>query len=373
MTPNDTSARRRLLRWWPLLLTLVVVLLRVVLPAGVIESLFSRGWFVGVRTLWDYTLPLLPVPLFYVFWGVVIVWLVWRLRQFGRGRRSGAGTRQRWKDLGRRLLLGIAWLVTIFLLAWGFNYGRRQVDEQLGFEQYQPPPSELRTRVRAQARELAILRRRVTTDTLALTADKLPPDVEATVRPLLVAALRKHGYPAPGRPRLRRLLPKGILLRWSTAGVYWPWAGEGNFDAGLHPLQQYPVGAHELAHAYGFGDEGSCTFWAWLAGRETDDPALAYAFGLDYWRRIAGKLRQLEPEQYFAWRADRLDAGIRNDLQAIYDNAEQYRDIAPVLRDATYNAYLKAQGINEGLLNYGKVVRLVEGYRRRSTFSEPAD
>lgn len=264
----------------------------------------------------------------------------------------------------RGLTNGIALLVTVFLLCWGFNYGRQEVTTVMGFSDYRPTLTELRTRVRAQARHLAILRQQLGRDTLALTAEDFPADLEATIRPLIEAALMRHGYPAPGRPRLRQLRPEGVLLHWSTAGVYWPWAGESNLDAGLHPLQKPAVAAHELAHAYGFGDEGTCTFWAWLAGRETRDPALEYAFGLAYWRRIAGKLHQLEPAAYQAWRADSLASGIRQDLAAIYANGARFRDIAPAIRHATYNTYLKAQGIEEGTLNYGRVVRLVEGYRK---------
>lgn len=345
----------------------VVVLLRVVLPARAIETVYSRGLFVGLRTVWDYTLPLLPLPLFYLFWLGVVAWSIATVRQIGRGRRCGVKTKERWGRAGRRTVNGIALLVAVFLLGWGVNYGRTEVNEYLGFAVYRPSQGELRTRVRALATELQTLRRRITTDTTALNEAAFPPDLEATVRPLLVSALRGHGYPAPGRPRLRQLVPKGILLRWSTAGVYWPWAGEGNIDAGLHPLQKPAVAAHELAHAYGFGDEGTCTFWAWLAGRQATDPALRYAFQLAYWRRIAGKLRQLEPEAYTEWRAASLAPGIRNDLAAIYANGERYKDIAPVVRDVTYDAYLKAQGIDEGLVNYGKVVRLVEGYRKQDS------
>lgn len=367
MTQTDNQSRIRVTfsRWWPLLLLAVVLLLRVVLPAAVIEVVYSRGLFVGLRSVWDYTLPLLPVPLFFVFWAGVIAWGWFSVRQWGRGRRSGVRLSVRWGRLGRRTVNSVALLVSIFLLAWGFNYGRTEVDERMGFSMYQPTLDELRGQVQTDAQALAKLRRQLTADTSALTAAAFPEDLEAAVRPLIEEALRHHGYPAPGRPRLRRLRPKGILLHWSTAGVYWPWAGEGNIDAGLHPLQQPAVAAHELGHAYGFGDEGTCTFWAWLAGREATDPALQYAFGLAYWRRIAGKLRQQEPEAYTEWRAASLDPGIRNDLQAIYDNGELYKDIAPVIRDATYDAYLKAQGIHEGLLNYGRVVQLVEGYRRR--------
>lgn len=352
-------------QWWPVVFLLLTLALRVLLSPAATEAWFSRRWFVVFRSLWDYTLSRLPFPLFYVFWLLTLFWLVRTIGQFGRGRRSGLSPKKQWGQTARRVVNGLAGLITAFLLAWGFNYGRVEVAEMIGFSEYQPTLNELRTRVRAQATELATLRTQLTTDTAALTAEDLPEDLEAAVRPLLVAALLREGYPAPGKPRLRQLVPKGILLRWSTAGVYWPWAGEGNIDAGLHPLQKPAVAAHELAHAYGFGDEGTCTFWAWLAGQQTSDPTLKYAFKLAYWRRIAGKLRQQEPDAYWEWRAENLHPGIRNDLQAIYDNGELYKDIAPVIRDATYDTYLKAQGIHEGLLNYGKVVRLVEGYRRR--------
>ncbi|WP_187270832.1 DUF3810 family protein [Neolewinella aurantiaca] len=359
-TPPQSS---RFLRLWPVGLLAILLLLRWLLPAAAIEKVYSRGVFVGVRNVWDYTLPQLPVPLFYVFWLGVLVWIVRTGVLFWRARRMQGGVKKQWKQFGLRLLNSVALLVSVFLLAWGFNYGRVEVNDKIGFEMYQPILDELRQRVYTEAAGLADWRQRITSDTTALGPEHFI-EPEDAVRHLVRRALTYHGYPDPGRPRLRQLRPRGILLKWSTAGVYWPWAGEGNIDAGLHPLQKYPVGAHELAHAYGFGDEGTCTFWAWLAGQETKDPVAAYAFKLDYWRRIAGKLRQQEPQAYWEWRAANLDAGVRNDLQAIYDNSELYKDIAPVIRDAAYDTYLKAQGIHEGLLNYGKVIQMVEGYRK---------
>ncbi len=343
-----------------MVLLAVVLFFRLLLPARIIENWYSRRLFVVFREGWDVLLPRLPFPLFYLFWLLVAGWILRWGWQIWRGRRF----RESWKAQGRKLINAIALLVSVFLLGWGFNYGRQEVNEVIGFDLYQPSLPELRERVYAEAAELAELRRRITADTTALDASFFP-DLESTVRPALETALRQQGYYPAGRPRVRELRPRGLLLHLSTAGVYWPWVGEGNIDAGLHPLQKIPVAAHEMAHAYGFGDEGTCTFWAWMAGQQVKDPAPAYAFKLAYWRRIAGKLRQQEPEAYWEWRAGNLAPGIRNDLQAIYDNAELYQDIAPVIRDATYDAYLKAQGIHEGLLNYGKVVQLVEGYRRR--------
>ena len=331
------------------------VILRLITPAAWIETLYSRGFFVMVRTLIDYGLGWLPVPLFYVFWLGVVIFLLQLWRGFVSTKRTLL-----------RLLAAGCWLVTAFLWLWGYNYARPPVEEQLGFDRYQPELGELRGRVYDEAIALAELRAAITSDTTALPSAVMPVGLEDSMRLAVRRTLLAHRYPAPGRPRGWQLYPRGVLLRLSTAGVYWPWAGQGNTDAGLYHLQQPAVLAHELSHAYGFGDEGTCSFWALLAADQLTDPALVYALRLAYWRQLAGRLRYADPDNYLKWRAELLDPGIRNDLAAIYANAADYSDIAPALRDATYTAYLKAQGIHEGLLNYGRVVQLVEGYRRGS-------
>ena len=61
------------------------------------------------------------------------------------------------------------------------------------------------------------------------------------------------------------------------------------------------------------------------------------------------------------------------DLEAINANNAAYPDIMPRFRDAAYDSYLKAQGIAEGMQNYGKVVLLVEAWRKNaSPFLEDA-
>jgi hypothetical protein len=202
------------------------------------------------------------------------------------------------------------------------------------------------------------------TDTTALTKDHTAVEWEAMIRPLLVRVLKAHGYPTPGRPRGRQLYPEGLLLRFSSAGVYWPWAGEGNVDAGNHPLLKGPILAHELAHAYGFGEEGTCSFWSWLAGQQAETPYLRYAFHLHYWRELARKYLSIDREGYTELFRNQLDPGVRQDIISIINNQRSFPDFLPEIRDVAYDTYLKSQGVQDGLLSYGRVVKLVEGYRR---------
>jgi len=117
--------------------------------------------------------------------------------------------------------------------------------------------------------------------------------------------------------------------------------------------------AHELAHGYGIGDEGSCNFIAYLTCSTSDDPVLNYTGLLSYWRSVASQYRSIAPEEYKEARAA-LPRGIIEHMQRIREEMDKYPDIFPKVRDATYNAYLKTQGVEEGLKSYSRVVLLVQ-------------
>jgi hypothetical protein len=120
---------------------------------------------------------------------------------------------------------------------------------------------------------------------------------------------------------------------------------------------------HEMGHAYGFGDEGSCNFLAYLAGIRSEDPAIAYTAHLAFYRTVATNYLRYEPELYREFRAQ-LPTGIQSDLDAINKNLLEYPDIMPRIRYAAYDTYLKAQGIREGMQNYSRVIMLVKAWKK---------
>ena len=122
--------------------------------------------------------------------------------------------------------------------------------------------------------------------------------------------------------------------------------------------------AHELAHGYGFGNEGTCNFWAYLACEQSEDPIIRYSGLLSYWRSVAAQYNWINREAYRERRAQ-MPEGILQHMREIRIQMNKFPDIFPAIRDATYNAYLKAQGIEEGLLSYSRVVLLVKAYREQ--------
>ena len=63
----------------------------------------------------------------------------------------------------------------------------------MGFSTSTPPVEELRERVFTTAAEFPSAA--VTSDTFAIADERFPADLEASVRPLVAAALVRHPYP----------------------------------------------------------------------------------------------------------------------------------------------------------------------------------
>ncbi|NBC09743.1 MAG: DUF3810 family protein, partial [Bacteroidetes bacterium] len=83
---------------------------------------------------------------------------------------------------------------------------------------------------------------------------------------------------------------------------------------------------------------------------------------LDHWRTLAIQYRRYAPEKYREYR-ESLPLGVQADLDAINQTLLRYPDIMPEFRYRAYDAYLKAQGIEEGMKNYSRVVMLVSAWR----------
>ncbi len=362
---TSTNAVTRLYGYWGLLIGFASIGLRWIASRNpeLVERLFSRGFFLVARTFYDALTSFLPFPAIYLLLG----WVVWLLARKARIKKT---LRERfgWRRAGL-WCLGVAnlagWVVAWFFWSWGYNYYRIPVERAMGLEVV---PLDKKMITAAFEEETAILSglraAAFPSDTGALSREAFPENLETRLREALKEVLTRYGYPDYGRVRGRLLYPAGVFLRFSTAGLYLPFTGEGHIDPGLHPVQWPYVMAHELSHGYGFGDEGTCNFWAYLACLHSGDPAIEYAGRLGYWRYLASVYRQYDPEGFQQAR-DALPPGVKNDLSAIVEAMNRFPDLIPKIQYQVYDAYLKSQGISEGMLNYNRVLVLMHAWKEK--------
>ena len=268
------------------------------------------------------------------------------------------------------IMNSLGFLYFLFYFFWGFNYYRLPIDHQWKFKSAPFTYKQLASEYEETTIHLLKMR-----EFLADTAngvDMVRYNVKIEEQRIIIQKnlqlwLKNHGFPSKAKVPIKYNLPKGIFLHFSTAGMYFPFSGEGNVDPGLHPIHFTSVMAHEMAHGYGFADEGTCNFLAFICHTNDQNPYIAYATTLGYWRYLASNVRRISPS-FFKEKMTELPSGLRKDLIDIQNYSNSYEDWMPNLQYKMYDAYLKGQGIKEGMLNYNKVIGLVLAYKAANSF-----
>lgn len=333
------------------------------------ELVYARGVYAVIRYVYDYTLGWLPIPFLYVALLALLGWGGWRWYRWRKqSSREHRPLRNRMGSFLLSILAVVAMVVVLFLGLWGYNYYRVPVHEQLGLEASGMNPQKVRAEAALATRQLIERYQQLRLAAGERASERLPVALERATRESLEEVLKATGYPTPGRVRCRQVFPKGLMMRLGATGIYIPMVGEGHIDGGLHPLARPFTMTHEMAHAYGFGDEATANFWAYLGTQANSDPAIQYAGALSYWRYAAGQLLRIDPNQFEKMVAQ-LPEGIRTDWQDIRKTHAQYPAFFPLLFDRIYDSFLKSQGVQDGVASYSRVVSLVVAWREQAASS----
>ena len=359
------SSKHKYKYFWMILGVLSFGLDRIMVTApDWVDMFYFRGIFQGFRWIYDHTLGFLPIPVVYI---TLVVFVIYTARIFTKMIKNAKDAH--WlSGLGEGLLGLLAFFggsVFFFYLLWGYNYNRSNIYADLDMQEQVIDSIYLMNEIDRVTKELISTRMIVSTDSLnAISEVFIPEDLESQIRDNLEGLLESWDIPTTGRVRVRKLALKGVLLRFSTAGVYVPYVFEGHIDGGLHPILWPFTMAHEMTHGYGYGDEGTCNFIGYLACVQSDNDVIRYSAIRAYWRYLMSDLRKLDKELYRQYMI-LLPLALKVDLNEIIEYTDRYPDIMPVVRDKMYDSYLKSHGVKDGLANYSHMIKYIKAYRER--------
>lgn len=332
------------------------------------ESFYTRGFYAGLRWVWDHTLGLSPIPHLYGFVAGSLLWGLWEISR-AISRKTLPPRSSVFQKAGRVLLRAASWaglLVFLFYALWGWNYNRLSVESLLGLDVRPLDLAAVKAEAEEATRTVLEARASIPGATPAPLADEaLPRRLESSLRVSLSEILRRAGLPAPGRPRARLIRPGGLLMRFSSTGFYFPYLGESYVAGNLTPAEKPFVMAHEMAHAYGITDEGAASALGYLACTASAEPAIRYSGHFAYWSSAFSELRRLSREDAGEL-ASRLSEGVRADVRAVQKQWDRYRGPLRDASQAIYDRYLKSQGVKEGLASYDRFVSLVVAWKNRN-------
>ncbi len=239
-----------------------------------------------------------------------------------------------------------------FVAAWGLNYSRVPLEAGIGYDG---------TRVTVAAVRALAERAVVETNNGYAAAHATGFPAIGDTPPSLVVTFhdleRRLGRPrptVPGRPKRTILSP--FFRASGTDGMHAPFLLETLLNPDLTPPERPAVLAHEWAHLAGYAPEDDASFVGLVAAMRAD-PAGRYSAWLTLTFEAVNQLPRRDQGQVLSG----LAPGPRQDQQAITARLQSRVETVQRASWETYDRYLKAQGVTEGIRSYSRVVRLLIG------------
>jgi hypothetical protein len=287
---------------------------------------------------------LIDVGIVFLIAALVAIWIVSMKRAKKRRLRGIANALVSTLTLAAVLYL---W----FLTTWGFNYARQPLEARLPFDRSRISP--------AAVRSLAEFAVAEANRTHAAAHAAGFPAIDAMPLPLITAVQdveRELGRPRTtvmAQPRQSILSP--FFRASSVSGMCDPFFLETLLNPDLTGPERPIVLAHEWAHLSGYAPEDEASFVGLLAALRAG-PAAEYSAWLELAFTAVGQLQPVTQTLVL----QHLAEGPRRDQQAIYDRVMGARvQMVDRAAWATYDQMLRAQGVEEGVQSYSRVIELV--------------
>ncbi|MGH7454841.1 MAG: DUF3810 domain-containing protein [bacterium] len=272
-----------------------------------------------------------------VFWGI-----------------RGIIVRRRFIRTALELCAGAAFLVLWFYLAWGFNYLRPPIEQQLQLAAVEPDSSALRENFLWCIEQANAMWQPTSPWDL--------PDLDKEIERCYGEAFADLNMPRiSGRWPPKFLIMPALLDYTLTSGIFGPFFHEVHLNSHLLPVEMPFVLAHEKAHGRGFARESEASFVAVLVCLRSPNQAVRYSAYFALLGRFMNRYRD------FAG-ADSLEHKIRPeimaDFAAVWRRYEKYMGPLAEASHKSYDLYLRANQVEGGVRNYGDVVELVMRWRK---------
>ncbi len=305
--------------------------------------------------------------------GVLAVWAVFSTlsgaSDVAAGRR---GVGNALASFGLHTASTAALFAVWFQLAWGLAYQRAPLGERWALP--------VAAQVGASEAEVTALRAR-----LASVVDRVNASYRAihgvddagwATRPregLSVDAALESGFQALGhvedlgpigagrRPPAKAVLVPDVFGWLGIGGVFVPFTGEATFNGAPPGWAVAATMAHEKAHQRFVAPEDEATFVGVLAGLSSREALLRYAAWMTVRGQLERTLYRVDAERAQAERG-RLLPGVVRDLEAARDYWAAFEGPLEDVAQAMNDSYLKANGVEDGVVAYGRAARLIDAW-----------
>lgn len=284
--------------------------------------------------------------------------LLWKLFRKQAGKRQVLG----WLS---NLLLAAGVLFLLYVVNCGINYHRTSFSESSGIKAEEYSVSELKEVCGWLTERVNALSGSMTRDDEGIM--RLTGGNKGEVRSRAVEAMQSLGETYPELsgyyPEPKGLLAPWILSVQQLSGIYSPFTIEANYNSGMVDYNIPFTACHELSHLKSFMQEQEANFIAFLASTSYEDPEFQYSGYLLGWIYCMNVLHDAD---YDSWQEirDTLSDGVEMDLRENNAFWARYDGAVAEVADQVNDRYLQANGQEEGVKSYDRMVDLIVSWYR---------
>ena len=343
-------------------LALVIIAIKLFsLDPGRVERLYSSQVYPAIARIYRLLTGWIPFSMGDILYALAAIWILRKLWRFA-ARLLKRKLGRAWLAHASYQLLIIAMSIYImFNLAWGINYNRRELSQQLGLR-----VSRSDTAALPLITELLLQKVNASKEALIRQQAKDPGDAELFNRAVACYRQAENIFPFLNYP-VRAVKPSlfGLLGNYfGFTGYYNPFTGEAQVNT-LIPRFILPYTTlHEIGHQLGYAKEEEANFAGYLAATGSTDTLFHYSTYLDLFV-YANRQLFFADSSAAKKMAEQLSAPVKSDIAAWREFLRKHRNpLEPVIRWA-YGNYLRANQQPQGMTNYDEVIADLIGYYKK--------
>ena len=162
-----------------------------------------------------------------------------------------------------------------------------------------------------------------------------------------------------GRPKSFLISP--LMNYTGLTGIYAPFTREANINTAILPQTIPSTTLHEMAHQRGFTEEDACNFIAYLASTYAEDADIRYSGTLLALAYTSQTLAKTDRKALVTLNQT-IDEKVMKDIEQNNAFWASYEGHVEKVSSSLNHAYLKANGVSDGIQSYGRMVDLLLDY-----------
>lgn len=254
-------------------------------------------------------------------------------------------------------------MLNLFYAIWGLNYFREPLADSLELNVKERSMDELAQAYEELAKRAAELRDYVSEDESGVYTIGDHDEAFESVVEAYREMGTEHDIFLNSVYKAKSVKLSEYMSKAGIAGIYIPYTAEMNVNVNQPDLYILSGAAHETAHYMGFAREDEANFLAFYAAIFSDNVDLKYSAVMHALVNCGNKLYEKDAETYFAIREQYYTPGMYRDLDDYRQYIDKYeKETAQKVNDSMNDAYLKHNGLEDGIESYGRMVDLILAY-----------